>query len=318
MKSNGSGAPTWATFDFASSGHSHTLKIETTSNNSSIDLAANTKYKLTAGGSTYVFKTPAAGSASGAYLPLAGGTMTGEVIFGTSSQGDFTAIRPAKHGCHYIGTNSYYFYRSYITAMYCEDLHASSTVYAEDDVQSDGGFVHTGISSNRDNYVLLAGGGYKALSEFGGGGGGSVSVGSVTSGTYQVVGVDTSNTSALKYLATSGGHFYFTTSGAYHTSDERMKHDIWDILQDDVDELFGTNNGYIRHFAWNSNDVEAYGFIAQELEEFCPEAIHINEDGYYGVNYNVAFSKILGAMFKKIKQQDKEIKKLKKIIEKHK
>jgi hypothetical protein len=132
------------------------------------------------------------------------------------------------------------------------------------------------------------------------------------------VGVTTDATSSLRYLATSVGHFYFTTSGAYHTSDERMKHDIWDILQNDVDTLFGTNNGYIRHFAWNNNDVEAYGFIAQELEEFCPEAIHINEDGYYGVNYNVAFSKILGAMFKKIKQQDKEIKKLKKIIEKHK
>jgi len=132
------------------------------------------------------------------------------------------------------------------------------------------------------------------------------------------VGVTTNATSSLRYLATSVGHFYFTTSGAYHTSDERMKHDIWDILQNDVDTLFETNNGYIRHFAWNNNDVEAYGFIAQELEEFCPEAIHINEDGYYGVNYNVAFSKILGAMFKKIKQQDREIKKLKKIIEKHK
>jgi hypothetical protein len=92
LKSNGSGAPTWATFDFASSGHSHTLKIETTSDNSSIDLAASTKYKLTAGGSTYVFKTPAAGSASGDYLPLAGGTMTGTIIMPAD---DNKGIEPA-------------------------------------------------------------------------------------------------------------------------------------------------------------------------------------------------------------------------------
>lgn len=38
--------------------HSHTLSMATDSGTSSISLAANTKYKLTAGGSTYVFTTP--------------------------------------------------------------------------------------------------------------------------------------------------------------------------------------------------------------------------------------------------------------------
>lgn len=46
----------------ASSGHTHTLSMATSSGTSSIDLEANTKYQLTAGGSTYIFKTPAGGS----------------------------------------------------------------------------------------------------------------------------------------------------------------------------------------------------------------------------------------------------------------
>ncbi len=43
---------------YAASGHTHTLKIEASSGTSSITLLNNTKYQITAGGSTYVFTTP--------------------------------------------------------------------------------------------------------------------------------------------------------------------------------------------------------------------------------------------------------------------
>ena len=43
----------------ASSGHEHTLTIATDTGTSALDMAANTKYKLTAGGKTFIFKTPA-------------------------------------------------------------------------------------------------------------------------------------------------------------------------------------------------------------------------------------------------------------------
>lgn len=43
---------------YSASGHTHTLSLATDSGTSSITLAASTKYKLTAGGSTYVFTTP--------------------------------------------------------------------------------------------------------------------------------------------------------------------------------------------------------------------------------------------------------------------
>lgn len=37
--------------------------------------------------------------------------------------------------------------------------------------------------------------------------------------------------------------------------------------------------------------------------KYCPEAVDFNSDnGYYAVDYNVALSKIVGVLFKKIKQ----------------
>jgi len=107
----------------------------------------------------------------------------------------------------------------------------------------------------------------------------------------------------------NGNHigFYVNTSGAYHTSDIRKKYDIRDILNKDVNDLFLTNNGFIRYFKWKDSNKPAYGFIAQEIQEYCPECIELDKTGYYSVNYNVAFSKIIGAMFKKIKQLEYKI-----------
>ena len=88
-----------------------------------------------------------------------------------------------------------------------------------------------------------------------------------------------------------------------------LKYDIRDLLNEDVNKLFETENGFIRHYKWKSTNKDAYGFIAQELQEYCPEAVDFNNDeGYYAVNYNVAFSKIIGAMFKKIKELERKLK----------
>lgn len=51
----------------AAGDHTHTLSMATSYGTSSIDLEANTKYQLTAGGSTYIFKTPAGGSSTDSY-----------------------------------------------------------------------------------------------------------------------------------------------------------------------------------------------------------------------------------------------------------
>ena len=63
LRSDGDGEPNWetvtaSTIGAAASGHTHGLSIAADSGTASITLAANTKYKLTAGGQTYVFQTP--------------------------------------------------------------------------------------------------------------------------------------------------------------------------------------------------------------------------------------------------------------------
>ena len=53
--------PTYSYSDVgaASSGHTHPVSIATSSGTSALALAANTKYSLSAGGSTFIFTTPA-------------------------------------------------------------------------------------------------------------------------------------------------------------------------------------------------------------------------------------------------------------------
>lgn len=54
----------------ATSGHTHTTLIATTSDTNQITLAASTKYKLTAGGTSYVFTTPPSGGGGSLNLQL--------------------------------------------------------------------------------------------------------------------------------------------------------------------------------------------------------------------------------------------------------
>lgn len=403
LKSNGANsAPTWIS-------NSHTLSIATTTDSSSITLAANTKYKLTAGGSTYVFTTPPAGSGgvTDIWVDTTGDTMTGNLTMSNAwiitPANDNYGIRPATNNYGKVGDPSYYYYKGYINNM------------------NSNGYHHTG--HDNDNAVLLAGGGWKLLSEIGGsgssseyahlwgaaettnlnstsmnrnriyyhsstasnrpnsndsygtvlqisnqdnpsngtnqhwvtqldfthdgslyyrsrintsswqswvkvltsanytdyisGGGGSISI-SNYSNTFYPCGYTSysgSNITALK--AYSG--FYVTSSGAYHTSDIRKKYDIQDIYDDEITKLFNTHHGYIHSFRWRDTDKPAFGFIAQELLEYCPEAVDYNIDtGFYTVNYEMALSKVVGVLFKKIKKQDSEIKKLRKLLENRK
>lgn len=116
----------------ATSGHTHVTSIATSTGTNQISLAANTKYAISAGGTSFVFTTPADtntwrgiqdnltststteslsanqgrllanGSArDDTKLPLTGGTMTGDIIFNKT---DATALTQVQMKC---GTNDY-------------------------------------------------------------------------------------------------------------------------------------------------------------------------------------------------------------------
>ena len=64
-------------------------------------------------------------------------------------------------------------------------------------------------------------------------------------------------------------------------------------------------------FDWKDTHEHSFGFIAQELEQFAPEAVR-EFDGIKRVNYEVALTKMCAAMFKKIKQLEARIEELEK------
>lgn len=100
-----------------------------------------------------------------------------------------------------------------------------------------------------------------------------------------------------------------TTDGndIYVSSDRRLKDNILDITDGEVERLFETESGNMHYFEWKESHKPSFGFIAQELIHFAPETVTQDSD-YMQVNYNAAITKTCAALFKKIKQLEKRIK----------
>jgi hypothetical protein len=85
--------------------------------------------------------------------------------------------------------------------------------------------------------------------------------------------------SQVGFIAESGGGTVYST-----TSDVRLKHDIVDAPEASalIDAI------KVRSFKWNAdNSEQRYGFVAQELVEVAPEAVHQpDEDEMMGVDYS--------------------------------
>ena len=100
-------------------------------------------------------------------------------------------------------------------------------------------------------------------------------------------------------------------NGVYYDSDINLKENIEQIINNEIDNLFETESGNMYSFDWKDTHEHSFGFIAQELEQFAPEAVR-EFDGIKRVNYEVALTKVCAAMFKKIKQLEARIEELEK------
>ena len=120
-----------------------------------------------------------------------------------------------------------------------------------------------------------------------------------------IIAYDTTTGNLFKSLAT------VDDTGVYFTSDISLKENIEQIIDSEIDKLFETESGNMYSFDWKDSHEHSFGFIAQELEQFAPEAVH-EFDGIKKVNYEVALTKICAAMFKKIKQLEARIDELEK------
>lgn len=104
---------------------------------------------------------------------------------------------------------------------------------------------------------------------------------------------------------------YFEGCEFYNGSDRRLKDNIQGVSNEFVDELFKLDD-VTYEFDWKDSGKHSNGFIAQDLLDIIPEAVdYNNETTMYSVNYDSALSKVVGALFKKVKQLEKEIEELK-------
>jgi hypothetical protein len=92
----------------------------------------------------------------------------------------------------------------------------------------------------------------------------------------------------------------FSTS-VYSNSDRNIKKNIKDIPLCSLDELFSISDKLIKSYVVKSTGKASYGFIAQQLEQYIPEAITEDSKGIKSVSYDIAFSKLLAAVICKIK-----------------
>ena len=95
-----------------------------------------------------------------------------------------------------------------------------------------------------------------------------------------------------------------------YSSDARKKENFSYVSNEELD-IFNKSDGYLKKFTWKDNNELSFGVIAQEIKEFAPEAVIEGKDGYLYVNYKVALSKIVGALFRKVKEQEQIINDLK-------
>lgn len=154
----------------ATGNHTHTLSIATDSGTSALDMSANTKYKITAGGSTFIFKTPADtntataadnildGSNSGTqitYAPYAAATATSTWVGTDANAGKLYLGTQAPSKTTRLNYNGYL----YATKLYSGGSEVS--VSGHEHTLSIASYAGTEIDvllSASSNYTLTAGG----------------------------------------------------------------------------------------------------------------------------------------------------------------
>ena len=95
------------------------------------------------------------------------------------------------------------------------------------------------------------------------------------------------------------------TGSLYNTSDERLKNDVKNISEKDIDDLFTLNP---IHFKYKKDTKKThYGFLAQDVEKVFPQLVENNNDGYKTVNYQ----ELIPIMLAKMKYMQNEIDELK-------
>ena len=116
-----------------------------------------------------------------------------------------------------------------------------------------------------------------------------------------------SNANLLSTMIATSGAATFSGS-VYSNSDRYLKKSISSIPASSLERLFNVSDKLLKKYTLKQTGKESYGFIAQELERYIPEAVNTNESsGIKSVSYDVAYAKILASMIQEIKALKKQL-----------
>ncbi len=89
----------------------------------------------------------------------------------------------------------------------------------------------------------------------------------------------------------------------YVNSDRHLKKDVKNINKEHLEELFNISDKLLKEFNWKDTGKHSYGFIAQELQKYIPEAVDLDENhNILSVSYNIAYAKILASIIDELKK----------------
>lgn len=123
--------------------------------------------------------------------------------------------------------------------------------------------------------------------------------------------LSTSTSGSLSALNVSSTKLYYNPStGTLNSTNYNTLSDI--TLKENIDPIFNALTIIDRlnpvNFNWKDNGVKAYGVIAQEIEQVLPNIVETKNDGIKSVSY----IQLIPILIQAIKEQQKEINKLKK------
>ena len=124
--------------------------------------------------------------------------------------------------------------------------------------------------------------------------------------------IGSANSSWFHFQNGANISFYFSNSvysngNFYLYSDRSKKKNIKDIPVSSLEALFSVSDKIIKQFTWKQSGKDSYGFIAQQLEKYVPEAVSVGPDGSKTITYDTAYAKLIASLIYKIKAQEKQI-----------
>lgn len=110
----------------------------------------------------------------------------------------------------------------------------------------------------------------------------------------------------------ASGFPFIVGNNLYYRSDKRCKTNI-SFIDKELENKIWNNDNLIKTFKYKKDNKYSYGFIAQELEKIVPELVEKDNNSYLSINYNSAFSLLIGTLIDKVKELEHKIE----ILEKH-